>query len=250
MAVPVAVVFSTSRAVHEWLRVFPEITDPLRTYLDALANLYLGITLALVIRWITALVPEPDQISTFLVLGTLLLAWNVRRECAFGIRCSFVLSGLGMLIYLQHFNAYEQRFMATFINGFAVLAFLAQPGLLRHGNKIVTEVERWMLTLLSVVLGWIFVSAWVSTRIHANYLTMGWAIYALFLFFFGLLVSERRQSWLGLLILAAAILRVIFYDSWGFSTGYKVLTYFAFTIITLGLGYLYARFGERLKMWF
>jgi hypothetical protein len=250
MAVPIAVVFSTSKAMHEWLRVFPEITDSQKTSLRALARFYQGATLALVIRWIAALVPQPDQISTFFFLGTLLLVWNVRPKCVFGLRCSFVLTFLGMVIYLQHFNAQEQRAMATFVNGLAVFAFLLQPGLLRRGSGIlVSEIESWILIFLSAVMGWLFVSAWVITRIHENYLTMGWSIYALFLFFLGLLVSERRQRWCGLAILVIAILRVAFYDIWGFSNGYRVLTFVVLTIITLGLGFIYARFADRLKMW-
>jgi len=250
MAVPIAVTFSTGKSIHTWLRVFPEIPDSQRIYLRAIAFFYQGLALALVIRWITALVPPPDQISVFLLLGTLLLAWNVHRECAFGIRCSFILSLLGMTLYLQHFTPHEQRAQATFLNGLAVFGFLLQPGLLRwNGRAFITSIENWTLIILSAAMGWFFVSAWVSTRIHPNYLTMGWAIYALVLFFFGLFVSERRQRWCGLAILVAAILRVAFYDIWGFSSGYRVLTFVVLTIITLGLGFIYARFAERLKMW-
>jgi hypothetical protein len=248
MAVPIAVAFSTGKAVHAWLRVFPEISDSRRAYLRAVAFFYQGLALALVVRWITALVPSPDQISVFLFLGTLLLAWNVRRECSFGIRCSFVLSLLGTALYLEHFQ--EQHAMATFLNGLAVLGLLLQPGLLRRDGKVlITAAENWILIILSAAMGWSFVSVWVSTRIHPNYLTMGWAIYALFLFFLGLFVSERRQRWCGLAILVAAILRVAFYDIWGFSSGYRVLTFVVLTIITLGLGFIYARFAERLKTW-
>ena len=250
MAVPVAVVFSTGKAVHEWLRVFPEITGSQRANLHALGRFYQGLALALVIWWIAALVPAPDQISIFLFLGTLFLSWNARRECTFGIRCSFVLTFLGMMIYLLHLDAREQRSMATFINGLAVFTFLLQPGLLRReGEALITKVESWSLILLSTAMSWLFISAWVTSRMQVNYITMGWAIYALFLFFLGLLVSERRQRWCGLAILVAAILRVAFYDIWGFSNGYRVLTFIVLTIVTLGLGFIYARFADRLKMW-
>jgi hypothetical protein len=120
--------------------------------------------------------------------------------------------------------------------------------LLRRGNQnLVSQAERWALILLSAATGWLFVSAWVITRIHANYLTMGWALYALFLFLLGLLVWEKRQRWCGLAILLAAIMRVFVWDFWGFSNGYRVLTFLVLTIITLGLGFIYARFADRLK---
>jgi len=250
MAVPIAVVFATGSALHKWLRLSPEISEEWQINLRALAYLYQTLALAMVVRWVMAFVPEPVQISTFLFLGTAMLIWNASRENRFGIRCSFVLSGLGLVIYLQHFNAHDQRSLATFINAMAVVAFLAQPGLLRRrGRILVTELESWLLILSSVSLGWLFISAWVTTRIQPNYLTMGWALYALFVFFFGLLMSERRQRWCGLLILVAAILRVGLYDIWGFSNGYRVLTFIVLTIVTLGLGFIYARFADRLKMW-
>ena len=76
---------------------------------------------------------------------------------------------------------------------------------------------------------------------------MGWAVYALVLFLLGLFVRERRLRWCGLFVLAAAILRVLLCDIWGFSNGYKVLTFVVLTFITLGLGFLYARLADRLK---
>ena len=61
---------------------------------------------------------------------------------------------------------------------------------------------------------------------------MGWALYALYLFFFGLAVRERRQRWCGLVILACAMVRVCLSDIWGFSNGYKVLTFVVLTLLT------------------
>jgi len=249
MAVPTVVAFSIGRAIQKWLGAFPEITGAWRLNLSMLASFYQVLALALLIRWISALVPPVDQIPTFLFLGALLMARSVPRESLLGIRCSFVLSFLGVATYLGHFD--EQRAMATLLNGLAILVFLAEPGLLRRqGEKtLVTAVESWILILVSAATGWIFVSGWVSARIHPHYITMGWGLYALFLFFFGLLVSERRQRWCGLVILVAAILRVGLYDIWGFSSGYRVLTLVVLTLVTLGLGFIYARFAERLKMW-
>ena len=250
VAVPLAVVFSTGRAIHGWLKVFPEMDKSWQDTLRVLAYGYQSLALAMIIRWISAAVPLPGQISAFLFLGTLLVVWNVRGRCAFGIRCGFVLSVLGLLIYLEHFQADEVRAMALYINALAILAFLAQPLLLRrHGPVLISQAERWAVILLSAGMGWIFVSAWVVSRIQPNYLTVGWALYALFLFFLGLLVHERRQRWCGLGILVAALLRVACYDMWGFSSGYRVLTLFVLTLITLGLGFIYARFAERLKTW-
>jgi hypothetical protein len=249
-AIPIAVVFFTGRGLHQWLDLFPEIAGSLRVNLRAVAYAYQGIALAMVVRWVAALVPVPDQISTYLFLGALLLAWNtLRYPSTFGVRCSFVLTGIGMLLYLEYFTS-NKLALATGLNALAVFAFLAQPGLLRRARTpLVTELESWSLILAAACTGWFFTSGWVETRIAPQYLTVGWALYSVFLFFFGLLVTERRLRWCGLGILVAAIIRVFACDFWGFSNGYRVLTFVVLMIITLGLGYLYARFSERLKTW-
>jgi hypothetical protein len=248
-AVPIAVVFATGRAIHSWLRYFPEMDEMGRSSLQLLAYGYQILALAMVARWILAIVPDQEQIATFLLSGTLLLAWNARRGNPFGVRCSFVLSALGVVLVLRTFMA-DERDLPTFLNGLALFSFLVQPTLLRHGPaERVSEAESWLVILASAATGWLFVDVWIVNQMHPNYVTMGWALYALFLFFFGLTVWERRQRWCGLAILVAAMVRVIFYDIWGFSNGYKVLTFVVLTLITLGLGFLYARFAERLKTW-
>jgi hypothetical protein len=240
-AVPIMVAFATARAAHEWLRLFPEIPESRREPLRLLAYGYQLVALVALVRWVFALVPALDQIAAFLFLGTLILSWNVRHASTFGVRCSFVLSAIGMWLYLDNLQA-QAHAMATVLNGLAMLLFLAQPALLRHeGKSLVTPLESWVLIVLSVGTSWVFVSAWVWTRFSPGYLTMGWAVYALFLFLFGLLVREHRFRWCGMAVLVAAILRVGFCDMWSFSLGYRVLTFIVLALITLGIGYIILR---------
>jgi hypothetical protein len=248
-AMPVASLFATARAALTWLRLFPEIPGAWRRPLSVLAYGYLLLALAGLIRWVFAVVPAEDQMASFLFLGTLVLSSNVRHPSTFGVRCSFVLSAVGMWLYLDQL-ATQARALATFLNALALLGFLAQPALLRQeGRLLVTRLESWALIVFSVGTGWIFVSSWVLTRLSPGYLTMGWALYALFLFLFGLLVWERRLRWCGLALVLAAILRVGCYDMWGLSNGYRVLTFFVLTVITLGLGYVILRLADRRQSW-
>ena len=243
-AVPVMVVFVTARATHEWLRLFSEIPASWRENLRLLACGYQLLALAALVRWIFGIVPPEEQIAAFLFLGTFVLSTNVRHPSTFGIRCSFVLSVIGMWLYLDNFQA-QAHAMATFLNGLALLLFLVQTALLRHeGKSLVTSLESWTLILLSAGTGWIFVSVWVATRFSPGYLTMGWALYALFLFLFGLLVWERRLRWCGLAVVVAAILRVLFCDMWSLPSGYRVLTFVVLALITLGIGYLILRYAD------
>ena len=231
------VVFATGRAAHEWLRLFGDFPASWRQPFSLLAYGYLLLALIGLTRWVFGVIPDSDQMAAFLFLGTLVLSTNVRHPSAFGIRCSYVLSVVGMWLYLEDFEE-QAHAMATFLNALAMLLFLSQPALLRHeGKSLVTRIESWTLIVLSVGTSWLFVSAWVWTRLSPGYLTMGWALYALFLFLFGLLVKEPRLRWCGMTIVVAAILRVVFYDLWTLPSGYRVLTFVLLSLITLGIGY-------------
>jgi hypothetical protein len=136
--------------------------------------------------------------------------------------------------------------MATLVNGVAMLLFLAQPTLLRHEAKaLVTSLESWVLLLLAVATSWLFVSAWFWTQFGPGNLTMGWALYALFLFVFGQIVSESRLRGCGVAILLAAIIRLFGYDFWGFSSGFRVLTLLILAIAALGIGFVLVRRDHR-----
>jgi hypothetical protein len=245
-AIPLIVVFSTARATHVWLDLFPEIPEHRRIPLRALAYGYQLLTLAMVVRAVSSVVPPLEQIAVFLFLGTLVLSWNSRTPSLFGIRCSYVLTLLGLLLFLQNLNENAAE-LATFINALAFLSILIQPTLLRRTGKLtVTSFESWALLLLSVGAGLFFVTTWVETRFSLSYLTMNWALYGLFLFLFGLIVHEPRLRWCGLAVLVIAIVRVFLSDFWGLSIGYRVVTFIVLTMICLGMGLITLR-SERSK---
>jgi hypothetical protein len=240
-AVPIMVLFSTARASQEWLRLFTDIPESWRENLRLFTYGYLLLALAAVIRWVFAVIPESDQMAAFLFLGTFFLSANVREPSTFGVRCSFVLSAIGVWLYLSNLPD-QAHAMATFTNGFALFLLISQTALLRHeGKSLVTTVESWVLILVAVGTSWAFVSAWVWTRLSSGYLSVGWALFALFLFLFGLLVREQRLRWCGMALVVAAILRVGLCDMWAFSLGYRVLTFIVLALITLGIGYIILR---------
>jgi len=57
----------------------------------------------------------------------------------------------------------------------------------------------------------------------------------LFLFLLGLFTTQSRLRWCGLVVLFAAMLRVLCVDLWTLSAGLRVLTLFLLAIITLGI---------------
>jgi hypothetical protein len=242
--VPLTAVFATGRAIHRWLHAFPGFTGMRRQAFRTLAFFYQLVALLMLVDALVALLPQPDLAPTFLLLGTLVLMLNARKSRAFGMRCSFVLSGLGALIIL-----FAPGLSAvTFFSAFGMLLFLVQPSILARAPKPTGTVsEAWLLILVSSVTGWVFIAGHAAARFGGGAITASWAIYALLLFLVGLMLRERRQRWCGLCILLAAILRVFAVDFWALSGGFRVLTFIVLTFITLGMGYLYARHAGRFK---
>jgi hypothetical protein len=245
---PVVIVFVIGRSVGHWMREHPEIRGGARIALRACSYACEILALVMVIRVLAGLVPETCQLGVFLFFSTLLLLWNLRPGGAFGVRCSLVLTAAGLvLLFLQ--LATDPRLIVRPLNALGLLCLLLQPALMRLvGRRVVTELESWLLILAATVAGWLFVSAWILPRETVAYLTMGWTLYALFLFCLALLSHERRLRWCGLAVLIAAIIRLLLVDMWAPSNGFRVLTTFAvLTLVTLGLGYVYARHATRLK---
>ncbi len=240
-AAPVVVVLSTARAAFRYLRHYRETPDHWAKFIRVLAHIYQFVALIAVIHWVFGVIEAPSQIAMFLLLGTAVLSINVRKPSVYGIRCSFVLSAIGMVLFFESLST-ATRELASAMNAIAILLFLAQPGLLRQqGRRLVTKAESWALILAASATAWIFVSVWAWTRFSPGYLTMSWALFALFLYLFGSLVRERRLRWCGQGIVVAAICRVAFHDIWGLSGGYKALTLLLLALITLVLGFLSLR---------
>ena len=235
---PIIVLYASGRGALAWLRAFSDFPDSYRTPVRLIACAYELLAITAIARVVFGLTTDaPQWVAAFFFLGTLLLSLGVRRHSSFSVRCSFALSAAGMLVYFAHLQ--QAHAMATYLNALGMLLFLSQAGLLRHeGRSLITSLEAWGLIVFAVLTNWIFVSAWVWTRGSPEYLTLGWALFALFLFLFGLVVRDRRIRWCGMAIIMAAILHVLFHDLWHLSGVYRVLTFFFVMVILLAIGVL------------
>jgi len=245
---PPAAVFLTAWLVHQYLPKMLTLPEDARQQLRLAAYVYQAVALGLAVRWIFGIVPSAEDTFALFLFAAGLLLWNVRWPGSFGARAGLLVSVIGMGNYL--FPQTPSAFTGfTWADAAGITLFLVQPAILRHwGRELVTEAESWAVVLLSAGLGWIFVSHSIDVTGTHN-MTMGWAIYALAVTVIGFIANERRQRWCGLIILVAAIVRVGVYDFWQFSDLYKVLTFFALTVICLGLSFLYYKFADRLKEW-
>jgi len=245
-AIPPAVVFLTGWLIRQWLPRLLNISERLGNEVRTVAIIYQSIALGLAIRWIFGVMPADEDTLALFVLGTALLLGNALRPSAFGLRAGLVTSLVGAANYFT-FENYPPTIDFTWADATAVALFLAQPAILRRwGRDLITIAESWAVILLSSAMGWLFVSNYITASDSHN-MTLAWAGFAVTLTLIGFIANERRQRWCGLLILVASIIRVGVYDFWGYSDLYKVLTFFALTVICLGLSFLYYKFGDRLK---
>ncbi len=245
--IPLLVVFCTARATHTWLNLYPKATGFHLTLIRSIAYSYQLLALAMLIRWVSAVMAPLDQIAVFLLLGTLVLSWNVLIHNLFGIRCSYVLTVLGLLLFLENLP-FHARELGTFLNELAFISLFTQPIMVpRRGKYHVSAFESWALLLFSVGAGFIYITAWVQTHVSPGYLTSNWALYGLFLFVIGPILKEPRLRWCGLAVLGVAITRAGFHDFWSLSSGYQILTAIALMSVTLSTGYLIIRSAEEFK---
>ncbi len=247
-AFPPATVFLTAWLARRWLPSLLGVSDVTRETLHWVARLYQSVAIGLLIRWVFGVVPSDDVTFTLFALGTGAMLWNLIWPSSYGVRTSFVLSAVGVVNYFASHNI-DAAIAFTWPNAFGFLLFLAQPALLRRwGRELVTEAESWAVILLSTAMAWFFVSTSILAANSTN-LTLGWALFAIALVLIGFAANERRQRWCGLVVLAAAIVRVGVHDFWLFSDVSRVLTFFVLTVVCLGLSFLYYKFADRLKEW-
>lgn len=83
-----------------------------------------------------------------------------------------------------------------------------------------------------------------------GYLTALWTLAGFGLFGLGLLLKERAYRWAGLAVVGVSVGRAAIYDFWQIEEPlYRILSFIALGVILLVLGYVYARFREKIAKW-
>jgi hypothetical protein len=246
--VPVAVVFLAGWIAHQVLAYAFNGDGAMVTNLRVASRVYQTVAIAMLVRWVFGIVPTDEITLTLFAVATALLGLGLLVKSSYFVRAGLVLDLVGCCNYVFAGPDIDVHPFAWLDAG-AVALFLAQPALLRRwGRELIGESESWTVVLISSALAWLFVSNSITTAGWQS-LTLGWALLALALIVIGFAAQERRQRWCGLGILAAAFVRVAVHDFWGFDDEGKLLTFFALTVICLGLSFLYYKFAERFKEW-
>jgi hypothetical protein len=246
--VPVAVVFLTGWIAHQVLAYAFNGNGAMVNNLRVASRLYQTLAIVMLVRWVYGVVATDEITLTLFALATALLGGGLLVKSSYFVRAGLVLDLIGCCNYVFAGPDIDVHPFAWLDAG-ALALFLAQPALLRRwGRELIAEPESWLAIVFSSGLAWLFVCNSV-TGAGSHNLTLAWALLALALIVIGFVAHERRQRWCGLGILAAAFVRVAVHDFWGFSDIGKVLTFFALTVICLGLSFLYYKYAERFKEW-
>jgi hypothetical protein len=233
---------------NAWLARFSSRQETSQQRFSVLSAHHICLALALIVRWIYGVVPTDEITLALFGLATAFVAGGLICPSSIFVRAGLALDLVGIANYLAIAPPFDTHAF-TWLDAGAFALFLAQPTLLRHGGReLVSDAEGWLAVPASSGAAWLFVSNSI-TAADAHNLTLGWALFALALTLLGFATSERRQRWCGLGILAAAFARVAVHDFWGFSDAGKVVTFFALTVVCLGLSFLYYKFADRWKEW-
>lgn len=219
------------------------------------ANIYRGIAIALVIAWGCDQIPPWWRVPFFCALGTVLVLAGAARRSVEAIITGviFALAGLA-LFWLREFGeliASSAPEMPRLTDLLAILAFAVAWRVTRKlatEAALVPEVARLFMPPIVAASVWLWTTRW-SEASHAAPLTVAWSLLALALFFAGLGLRERAYRLAGLVVLALAIGRVFLFDVWRFETLGRIVSFLVLGAVLLLLGYLYNRFGAKLREW-
>ena len=218
-----------------------------------LATVYEWLGAALFAAWAVRFGPADGRFALLAAAGAGAIAAGLR----FGERRwewqGGALAVVGALVFLtQSFAGIAPRLSWWNVPGLLALAAAGQfarrslpaaAGLVPRGLPAA-------LTFVAALGGWRWLTDNLSARVGGDWtLAAGWSAYAAALFGAGLALRERRLRWVGLGILGVTMGRIFLVDFWNADTGHRILSLLAFSLVLLGLGFVYNRFGAKLREW-
>jgi len=113
------------------------------------------------------------------------------------------------------------------------------------------SAKKWRILWIAsaCLVFWVYTSR-LSLFLSAGFLmTLSWMIAGFLMLSLGLLIKERVYRWSGFIVIGAGLGRVLLYDIWKLSLGYRIVTLHVTGIAFLVLGYVYNRNHEKMKQW-
>jgi len=241
----------------------PNGAEDLLVLVSYAATLYRIAAVFLGVRLVNAYIPLEERAWVFTAIGFALFAtngWRMNNFRFLGVALYFVIPMAHWFMGLDEFS------YLYWPNWIALGAILVAPNLTRHvrenlpplgeGADVMRRERRdWEenaifgLRLTGVLMLWLQMSRLLLEWFGPEYLTIAWALTALLVLGGGFLARERLLRWLGLLILAAALLRFLSLDLWGFDTLYQLVSSGVLTGVLLLLAFLYFKYAKQIRDW-
>jgi hypothetical protein len=198
--------------------------------------------------WIHEYISWRERVWVAALAGLAVFVWGGWRRNTEALLGSAVYWLFGLGLFWQPWS--ESR-AVYWLDLTAILVFLGMERVVKRlpGRYALDSRVQGAVILIGGLSLWLFVSRWVSQMPGKFYLTACWSGLALIFFLCGILVRERVYRWLGLGILACALVRVGFVDIWKLKELYRILSLIALAVVLLLLGYIYSRYQEKIKEW-
>jgi hypothetical protein len=200
------------------------------------------------ICWVNKYIPQTERPWVFALLGAgafAIAGWRRHREgMVFSVAFSSTALGSLWVLPTREMLVYAPNFLLA-------LALLSQQQIARR------KVERYELPGLAhaamIVTGcatlWWLISQWVLLGASGFYLTASWSALAFTFIGGGVLLREKIYRWMGLVILASALGRIVIFDVWKLETFYRVLSFMALGVVLVALGFIYNKYQEKIREW-
>ena len=245
---PVAALGLLSFGAVKWFKNKPDALEQVRTPLLQIALLYRWTALVMVIWWVCEYIPARERIWLLALLGLLmfLFAGLYRSREALLSSAAFTLTALA-LFWLPLIGAPT----VYWPNLVVIVLLLGQRQMAKRLPEYY-DVDSRVHAAVIVAGGlslWLFLTRWVCEGAGGFYLTTSWSVLALALFTAGMILRERVYRWLGLVVLALALGRIVVFDVWKLETLFRILSFMALGIVLLVLGFIYNKYQEKIREW-
>lgn len=191
-----------------------------------------------------------------LVFGLFAFAWLSGRE---NFRYQALLGLAPVAFRFAMYNLYErggltasflQDSMVEFLSILLLLASLPIAYKLR--DRDASPGNRWVRWAMRPEQFFFFTAVALATallfrRLDGGWITLAWAVEAIVIFSFALMVKERSFRLCGLAILVLCVLKIGFVDFWRMEKNERWLVSFGLGAIMILVGYLYSYNREKLR---
>lgn len=160
---------------------------------------------------------------------------------------------LGLVIWSEHEFDREIGWALPGVVIAHIVAIALVVGLERLWHRIWPEAEKDVRP--RVLTGLVVLASYLVLHIpwracDREYLTALWTLGGFAWFGLGLLLKARAWRWAGLAVVGVSVGRAVVYDFWQIEEPlHRILSFIALGVILLVLGYLYARFREKIAKW-